>query len=211
MPLLTGSYCWNNKDWLVEELEAVVHFCPRHGYWTGNSMPSPRDVTRQQNRLPRNPARGSSPHTEASRHKKVMVSHTLWGVLRKSSRPRDEKQFTSAPNRWAPSPPPSYTPSRKRLTTSRSKLAPPKSSNTKIRSLDLIEVRILLVILNGDTLSRWLMCCNSPFTMTKVTHLSDSPKDKAWSPFSHLPPSPSPSSIWWKEKNMTWWRSKKRN
>jgi len=55
-----------------------------------------------------------------------------------------------------------------------------------------------------SAMSLWLMRRNSPFMMTNVKHLSDSPEERARSPSPHLPSSLCPSSIWRRgKKGMT--------
>jgi len=66
------------------------------------------------------------------------------------------------------------TPSGKRLQASSSKLACPRSSELEVRSPDQVEVRILPVTFDGDTMSRQLMRRNRSFTATYATHWLDS-------------------------------------
>jgi len=181
MPPLTDTRCWktkicSSKNTFQKQLSIFIRvLAPEQAILCLYLFVSPR----QQNEDSQETLcewGSSSPKTEACKTRKKVISHPLPGVLRKSYGLEGEKQFISTPSRWASSPH-SYMPSRKRLTTSKSKLARCKWSNLKIRSPDPIEIRILHVILDGDTLSPWLMRRNSPFTINSATLNSNSLKE----------------------------------
>ena len=114
---------------------------------------------------------------------KVFWERALYSKVRRNSsvHPDDELSLSY---------PSSYMPSRKRMTASRLKLSCTKSNNSKIRSPDPVETRVLPVILDRGTLLRRIMRHNSPSMATDVTHHLDTLVERTWSPFSHPPPSP---------------------
>ena len=209
LPQLTGFQSWSNKDLLVEEClpEVIVHL--HHGNamprlsLKGSKMRTLRKTCESKEialcRL--NPAR----HT---RRWWYHISSEVFGGRDPNSRVRSNSPvhpvedlllLISRTRHWE----------RDWQPQGRSLLVQIKQ--TKIRSVDPVEVRILPVILDGGTLSRQLIRHNSPFTMINTTHMSGSLEERVWSLFSHPPSSPSPSSIWWKEEKTTWQHNMERN
>ena len=157
----------NNKDLFIREClpEAIIHLHPYYGSWTSNPMPLPLCLSKA--------TKWGLSGQQLSRDWSLQDTQEGDGITLSLNCSEEELQ-TPGWEAFHRCTEPMSSLSSSLVHAIRKDVPNPKIERSETISPAPVKVRTLHVPSGGDTLPRWLMHLNSPFTSTNVVHLPDS-------------------------------------